>query len=68
MSYSAVIREKCKDVGEFIDLSLAELKLMPLSPGIVSNELIQHLKQQSWSWNNRALNTRHFPPLLFFLQ
>lgn len=38
MSYSAVIREKCKDVGEFIDLSLAELKLMPLSPGIVSNK------------------------------
>lgn len=38
MSYSTVIREKCKDVGEFIDLSLAELKLMPLSPGIASNK------------------------------
>lgn len=38
MSYSTVIREKYKDVGEFIDLRLAELKLMPLSPGIASNK------------------------------
>lgn len=45
----------CKDVGDFIDLSLAELKLMPLSPGITRkksqfntwNGNVEMLKQQS---------------------
>jgi len=31
-------RVMCKDVGDFIDLSLAEPKLMPLPPGITRNK------------------------------
>lgn len=44
-----------KDVGDFIDLSLAELKLMPLSPGNPRNKSqfntrngnVEKLKQQN---------------------
>lgn len=55
MSCSTVIREKCKDVGEFIDPSLAELKLMPLSPGIASNKS----PFNTWSSNHEIEITEH---------
>lgn len=48
MIYSTVIREKYKDVGEFIDLSLARAQTnASLTWYCQQQELIQHLKQQS---------------------